>query len=232
MWFDLPVTASEKPPPPSNPAPETKKGFSFVQSGSSVLARWIICCLFLHFRRSKFAELAHEGNSVSGYLLTAALDQTALLWRLDGRQIGRFGHFGWDLADTATWTNPKLVELQLHMGLGYYTGGASGRRRTPRVFQDNSNTIDGILSSLTKESLLMKPSPSTAFLRTFCRYILNPYGPRGMDATGKMVSNGQRVSSQQMNRYVETLSRKIHNRGPSYAQVDDLLVNVMVTSTM
>jgi len=214
MWFDLPVTISDKPTPPTNPAADAKKGFAFAQSG-----------------RSKFAELAQEGSRVTGYLLTAALDQTALLWRLDGRQIGRFGHFGWQLSDPDTWTNPKLVEMQLHMASGYYNNGNSKRKKMPqRYYQDNS-TMD-ILSNLTKESLMMKPSPSTAFLRTFCRYILNPYGPRGGDAAGKTASIGQRVSSHQMNRYVETLSRKIHNRGPSYAQVDDLLVKVMAHHPM
>ena len=32
-----------------------------------------------------------------------------------------------------------------------------------------------------------------------------------------------------MNKYVETLTRKIQSKGPSYAQVDDLLVKVMVS---
>ncbi len=156
-----------------------------------------------------------QSDVVAGYLLTAGLDQTVLLWKLDGKQIGRFGYFSWSLTSESTWSNSiQLTSYQPQVL-------KESKRKVP--FKSKGAHRKNHYSDISKESLHMKPSESTSFLRNFCH--LNLKAKNESDGNEKI---NHLHASQMMNKYVTTLSKKIHNKGPSYIQESDLLVKVMV----
>ena len=155
-------------------------------------------------------------EAVRGYLLTAGLDQTVILWKLDGTQIGRFGYFSWSLNSESTWS--KSIQITTNQPQLHRQGKRKATVDSKSAYRQNP------YSEISKDAINMKPSESTTFLRNFCHLNLKPK----KDSEGNEKINHLHAS-QMMNKYVSTLSRKIHNKGPSYIQESDLLVKVMVS---
>lgn len=147
-----------------------------------------------------------------GYVLTAGLDQRVCLWTMQGKCVGEFGTYGWDINNEETWggKRPSASKASRKMGGKYSSRAHGSSMMSSRMFIDGklSSSSQVTAQSITKESINMVTSPSTAFLQNFIR-------------------QKKSATATEMNRYIEELSRKLINRPPSYAEVDNRFKEVV-----
>jgi hypothetical protein len=64
------------------------------------------------------SRLRNQQDSASGYILSAGLDRSMILWGSSGAKVGVFGSSTWDLAAFHTRQHseePPAAEVRLHM---------------------------------------------------------------------------------------------------------------------
>lgn len=178
--------------------------------------------------RNKRRRNGDMGSDVlEGYVLTAGLDQRVFLWNLQGKCVGEFGTFGWDINNERTWSEAnkdskrlaikstilqkKKKAISSSMG-GHASMGADMavtsmmQPRAPEESKPSKNLYSA--RNITKESLTVKESPSSNYIQNFLK-------------------QNSALSAKDMNKYVEELTRKIINKPPVYQEVDNQLQNIM-----
>eukprot|EP01038_Epipyxis_sp_PR26KG_P010466 gene10466-14060_t len=180
-----------------------------------------------HQHHQQPSSLANGSNKELGFVLSAGLDQRVLLWTTQGRCVGEFGSYGWDINDESTWKRKGDISMllltssmdEMQVGnsnnhnkrrkqkLSYNNGGFLGSN-TPRPPSSiKPSRLNTNASSITKETVNLMVSPSTVFLQNI--------GKRKVHSTSEMA------------KYVETLSEKILARPAAYEDVSREFHSIM-----
>lgn len=169
---------------------------------------------------------------LEGYVVTAGLDQKIYLWNINSRCVGEFGSSGWDINDETTWKK-KILALPNSFG-GVMNRNFLAKQKLSGVRALKKSTItayhqmshapkppsSALVSSyrnsysardITPETINLRESPSTSVIHNFFK-----------------LQEKNNISSKEMNRYVETLTRKIIHRPPVYQEVDNEYQSLVV----
>lgn len=161
-------------------------------------------------RRERRSDMGQ--GILEGYVMSAGVDQKVYLWSArDGRCVGEFGSFGWDVTDASTWYRRSLDGDEGDSPRGEAAGGKKTvRPRRPSAAPPSRARISA--SAVTRDSLeesLLDLSEASYVMRTIGRHA--QHTPR------------------ELNAYVEELTRRVVNRPPAYTDVAKQFANIVVS---
>lgn len=154
-----------------------------------------------------------------------------------GKCVGVFGTYAWDINSELTWASTRIANQRLYRSTqssnshvhvpnhhgkrtNFSNNGSTSSTSTkppPAVSaatllerEERARALQFNARYITKESLTMVESPSSAFLRTFCAQT-TPH------------------NTKEIGEYLDVLTKKIQNRPPSYTQLDSQWKEISVT---
>lgn len=149
-------------------------------------------------KREKNSDMGMD--ILEGFIMSAGLDQKVYLWNLSGRCVGEFGTYGWDINNEATWYKGNVEKMK--------KSSRNAKKSHQATDPADRAAIDTAASSITKETVNLVRSPSTILIQNIGRH--------------------RHHSSQELNDYVDALSRKISTKPPVYVDEDSHFSNIMV----
>jgi hypothetical protein len=147
-----------------------------------------------------------DDSHLSGFIVTASIDQQVSVWRVDGKYVGTFGPFGWDINDEKTWV--KRVNLDKNEN-----DGKMKLLPKPPVSMKSS----GIFK---KKSNLIRKSVSIGDDNK--RPVGKPIAPSSSNYKPKKTH-----TSDELNDYVDKLTEKISIRPPTSCAFNEQIGGVM-----
>jgi hypothetical protein len=188
---------------------------------------------------------------LEGFVLSAGLDQRVYLWTLQGKCIGEFGTFSWNINNEHTWVATKQANARILLPT---TGPNSNSNNNSNSSSSNANSLGrnkNAMSLRKKGNHQNGGSLSQTKVSSFSSVPLDPQeieenrqlNLRKFDAqyitkdSILMVESPSSTfintfvhlqqkqhklhSTQEVHRYIDYLAKKVQNRPPAYQELDN-----------
>ena len=161
--------------------------------------------LQLQAQRPKRMKNSDMGNDIlEGFILSSGLDQRVLLWNLQGKCVGEFGSYGWEIDSEATWYKGQNEKVK------------RSKHKTKKQPEEADLAAhyarETAARNITKETVNLVRSPSSILIQNIGKH--------------------RHHTSKELNDYVEALSRKIGNKPPVYLDEDAHFSSIMVRAQL
>jgi hypothetical protein len=156
-------------------------------------------------KRTKRLKNSDMGNDIlEGFILSAGLDQRVLLWNLQGKCVGEFGAYGWEIDCEATWFKSHTDKAKRH---------THKAKKTPDEADMAAHYArETSARNITKDTVELVRSPSSILIQNIGKHRVH--------------------TSRELNDYVEALNRKISNKPPVYLDEDAHFSSIMTNHPM
>ncbi len=161
--------------------------------------------LQLQAQRPKRMKNSDMGNDIlEGFILSAGMDQRVLLWNLQGKCVGEFGSYGWEIDSEATWYKGQNEKVK--------RSKHKTKKQPAEADLAAHYARETAARNITKETVNLVRSPSSILIQNIGKH--------------------RHHTSKELNDYVEALSRKISNKPPVYLDEDAHFSSIMVRTRL
>lgn len=157
--------------------------------------------------KNKLNNANGDENSKIGFIITASIDQQVHMWRVDGKYVGTFGPFCWDINDEKTWIKRLNLDKNENNGQVKLLPKPPDVVKSSGIFKKNSELIRKSISIGDDNK---RPIGKPTSLES------SHYKPK------------HSYASDELNDYVDKLNEKISSRPPISCAFNEQIGGVMV----